>query len=118
MKYYPRPLLLHVLDLEEQEQAIKAFRRRDAEGFVDAGFARDASLTIVAFNARALKEQDIYEKSLICAYTTVRPNRGWSVASIERLFQAADREKLRTAGLPLLPGNAIQQSKTMAIPAD
>jgi hypothetical protein len=82
-----------------------AFEEGNAGGFLLCA-GNHYGLSIVRDNLLQLLERGIYEPALLTAYTGCRGNnRHWPTTTLQRLFNLADRAKLRAAGDPLPDGD-------------
>jgi len=96
-------LRLDLIPVLLRDKASDAYDSGDALGLLGLP-GNEASLELVAYNAEALQARGIYEEALLEAFIGTRTNNlRWPVADLARLFDAADRSKLRAAGEPL-PG--------------
>ncbi|QDT55502.1 hypothetical protein Pan44_35460 [Caulifigura coniformis] len=90
------------LDLSSlDEYGVEIARNAFITGDVDMMPFR-LDLRFVWINAPLLKHRGMYEQVLLHAYTGAKGNWShWSICCIERLFNIADRDRLRAAGNPL-----------------
>ena len=96
-------LWLDPIPAQLRAEAVTRWKAGDAVGFLILA-GNTYALDLVVYNMQALKASGLYEEALLPAFIATSTNNAhWPLTDLRKLFQEADRERLRAVGSPL-PG--------------